>query len=57
MTQASLVINKKNNIDLVLQPVKDASQILEVTIHELIEKSEFKDLYIDNGNIKCFSRT
>lgn len=52
MTQASLEINKKNNIDLVLQPVKDASQILEVTIHELIEKSEFKNLYVDNGNIK-----
>ncbi|MFB1000116.1 MAG: FapA family protein, partial [Colwellia sp.] len=52
MTQASLVVNNKNNIDLVLQPVKDASQILEATIHELIESSEFKDLYIDNGNIK-----
>jgi uncharacterized protein (DUF342 family) len=52
VTQASLVANKKNNIDLVLQPVKDASQILDATIHELIENSEFKDLYIDNGNIK-----
>jgi uncharacterized protein (DUF342 family) len=52
VTQASLVINNKNNIDLVLQPVKDASQILEATIHELIESSEFKDLYVDNGNIK-----
>jgi uncharacterized protein (DUF342 family) len=52
VTQASLVTNKKNNIDLVLQPVKDASQITEATIHELIESSEYKTLYVDNGNIK-----
>jgi len=52
VTKASLVSNKKNNIDLVLQPVKDASQITEATIQELIANSEFKDLYIENGNIK-----
>jgi uncharacterized protein (DUF342 family) len=52
VTQASLVANKKNNIDLVLQPVKDDSQITEASIHEIIENSEYKDLYVDNGNIK-----
>lgn len=52
MTQASLTTNKKNNIDLVLQPVKDESQITEATIHQLIADSEFKDLYVDNSNIK-----
>ena len=52
MTQASLVANKKNNIDLVLQPVKNDSQITEATIHELIKSSEYKSLYVDNGNIK-----
>ncbi|MFQ3195412.1 MAG: hypothetical protein ACI9N3_002246, partial [Colwellia sp.] len=52
MTQASLVANKKNNIDLVLQPVKDDSQITEASIHEIIENSEYKNLYVDNGNIK-----
>jgi len=52
VTQASLVANKKNNIDLVLQPVKNDSQITEATIHELIENSEYKSLYVDNGNIK-----
>ncbi len=52
MTQASLVANKKNNIDLVLQPVKNDSQITEATIHELIESSEYKSLYVDSGNIK-----
>jgi uncharacterized protein (DUF342 family) len=52
VTQASLVTNKKNNIDLVLQPVKDAEQVTEATINELIENSEYKSLYVDNGNIK-----
>ncbi|MBA6232010.1 MULTISPECIES: DUF342 domain-containing protein [unclassified Colwellia] len=52
MTQASLVANKKNNIDLVLQPFKDDSQITEASIHEIIENSEYKGLYVDNGNIK-----
>jgi len=52
VTQASLVANKKNNIDLVLQPVKNDSQVTEATIHELIENSEYKSLYVDNGNIK-----
>lgn len=52
MTQASLVANKKNNIDLVLKPVKDDSQITEASIHEIIENSEYKGLYVDNGNIK-----
>jgi uncharacterized protein (DUF342 family) len=52
VTQASLVANKKNNIDLVLKPVKDDSQITEASIHEIIENSEYKGLYVDNGNIK-----
>jgi len=52
VTKASLVSNKKNNIDLVLQPVKDASQITEATIQELIANSEFKNLYVESGNIK-----
>jgi uncharacterized protein (DUF342 family) len=52
VTQVSLVANKKNNIDLILQPVKDDIQVTEASVHELIESSEFKDLYVDNGNIK-----
>ncbi|WP_448566369.1 DUF342 domain-containing protein [Thalassotalea ganghwensis] len=52
MTQVSLVENKKNNVDLVLQPVKGGDAITEATIHELIEASEYKSLYVDNGNIK-----
>ncbi|MEW6992345.1 DUF342 domain-containing protein [Colwelliaceae bacterium 6441] len=52
MTQASLEANKKNNIDLLLQPKKDNNSITEASIHELIENSEFTSLYVDNGNIK-----
>ncbi|GHE86772.1 DUF342 domain-containing protein [Thalassotalea profundi] len=52
MTQISLVNNKKNNVDLVLQPMKGDVQITEATIHELIAASEYTALYIDNGNIK-----
>jgi len=52
VTKASLLPNKKNNIDLLLQPIKDSSTITEASIHELIEASEFTALYVDNGNIK-----
>lgn len=52
MTKACLENNKKENIDLLLQPIKDDKLITEATIHELIEKSEFTDLYVDTGNIK-----
>ncbi|XQW86033.1 DUF342 domain-containing protein [Thalassotalea piscium] len=52
MTQISLVNNKKNNIDLVITPIKGDVQITEVTIHELIAASEYTSLYVDNGNIK-----
>lgn len=52
MTQASLENNKKNNVDLVLNPIKDDSLITEASISALIEISDFTDLYVDNSNIK-----
>jgi len=52
VTKATLVENKKNNIDLVLQPIKDTTTINEASIHEIIAASEFSALYVDNGNIK-----
>lgn len=52
MSKASLVANNKNNIDLVLSPVKTKTPLIEVHIHELIENSEFSNLYVNNGNIK-----
>lgn len=52
MSKANLVANNKNNIDLVLSPVKTKTPLTEVQIHELIQHSEFSNLYVDNGSIK-----
>lgn len=52
MTKATLAPNKKDNIDLILQPIKSEPVLSEPAIHELILNSEYKDLYIDSGNIK-----
>ncbi|MGB1197677.1 MAG: DUF342 domain-containing protein [Thalassotalea sp.] len=52
MTQISLVNNKKNNIDLIIQPIKSDVLITEATIHELIAASEYTSLYINTGNVK-----
>ena len=52
MTQIALVENRKNNIDLVLQPIKNTNIIDEAFIFELIEKSEYKALQTNNSNIK-----
>ena len=52
MTKASLVNNDKNNIDLVLSPVKTKTELTEADIHELVENSGYSNLYVVNGNIK-----
>ncbi len=52
MTLANLVPNKKNNIDLLLKPIKDDCSIDETYILELISASDFTDLYINTANIK-----
>lgn len=52
MTKASLISNNKNNIDLVLEPIKGGDTISALTIKELISASEFKNLKINNGNVK-----
>ncbi|MDO7086357.1 FapA family protein [Pseudocolwellia sp. AS88] len=52
MTQANLVENKKNNIDLVLQPIKNDSVINESVIQSLIEKSEYSHLELNISNIR-----
>jgi hypothetical protein len=54
VTQANLVSNKKNNIDLVLSPNKNDSVITEASILELIQLSEYKDLYIDKNQYYFF---
>jgi uncharacterized protein (DUF342 family) len=52
MTTASLVCNNKNNIDLVLEPIKGGDTITALSIKELINSSDFIKLRINNGNIK-----
>lgn len=52
MTKATLEPNKKNNIDLLLEPKKDGTSITEASINELVEASEYNQLYVDSGNIK-----
>jgi len=52
VTQVKLVENKKNNIDLVIQPIKNSDVINDATILDLIEKSEYKALQISTSNIK-----
>ncbi|MFT4871321.1 MAG: hypothetical protein ACI9F1_002102 [Colwellia sp.] len=52
MTKASLICNNKNNIDLILEPIKGDETISALSIKELIDASEFTTLSINNGNIK-----
>ena len=52
MTQLSLISNKKNNIDLVISPIKTGDVITESTVRELITNSEFSALHINAENIK-----
>ncbi|WP_426358307.1 DUF342 domain-containing protein [Pseudocolwellia sp. HL-MZ19] len=52
MTQANLVENKKNNIDLVLQPIKNDKIINEAAIQSLIETSEYSHLELNISNIR-----
>ena len=52
MTKASLACNNKNNIDLILEPIKGDETISALSIKELIDASEFTTLRINNGNIK-----
>ncbi|TYK66390.1 DUF342 domain-containing protein [Colwellia echini] len=52
MTKASLICNNKNNIDLVLEPIKGGDTISAASINELILNSEFKTLRVNNSNIK-----
>lgn len=52
MTELTLVENKKNNIDLVILPIKNNNIINETVINELIEQSEYKTLQVNKSNIK-----
>ncbi len=52
MTKATLEPNNKNNIDLVLQPVKTAAPLAAADIYDLIKQSEYTNLYVHSDNIK-----
>lgn len=52
MTQVSLVANAKNNIDLLLSPIKGGNSVTEASVLELVAKSEYTALAISNTNIK-----
>lgn len=52
MTQVTFVENKKNNIDLVLQPIKTDKALDEASILNLIEKTEYNKLQVNISNVK-----
>lgn len=52
MTQACLVSNAKNNVDLLLTPIKNSEVITESAIAELITQSPYKSLYVNLANIR-----
>ncbi|REL27845.1 DUF342 domain-containing protein [Thalassotalea euphylliae] len=52
MTKASLLANTKDNIDLLLTPLKGGDTINEATIKGLIQASEFTALFVNAANIK-----
>jgi len=52
MTKASLLVNDKNNIDLLLEPIKGGDSITVLDIQELVGTSEYKKLYFNESNAK-----
>ncbi len=52
MTQINLVENKKQNIDLVLKPIKSDNVINETAIQSLIGNSEYSHLEVNISNIR-----
>ncbi|TMM46829.1 DUF342 domain-containing protein [Colwellia ponticola] len=51
MTKAYLLCNNKDNVDLVLEPIKGGEPLSALSVKALIDESEFRKLYIDNSNI------
>lgn len=52
MTQISLIANAKNNVDLLLVPIKNGNEITEDSIYQLIAESDFRKLKVNTANIK-----
>jgi uncharacterized protein (DUF342 family) len=51
MTKAQLISNNKNNVDLLLEPIKGGDTISALSINELISSSEFTKLKVHTSNI------
>lgn len=52
MTKASLLVNDKNNIDLLLEPIKGGDTLSLLSITELVGASEFTKLSLSESNVK-----
>ncbi|WP_448211015.1 DUF342 domain-containing protein [Colwellia sp. MEBiC06753] len=52
MTKASLSINDKNNVDLLLEPIKGGDTVNDAVILGLIADSEYTHLFVNSANIK-----
>ncbi|MFD2168250.1 DUF342 domain-containing protein [Thalassotalea euphylliae] len=52
MTKASLVANNKNNVDLLLEPIKGGDSINDASVLDLIQASEYSHLVVNKANIK-----
>ncbi len=52
MTEATLEVNKKDNVDLVLKPVKLGLPLTESDIKDIIKESKYTDLFLDETSLK-----
>jgi uncharacterized protein (DUF342 family) len=52
MTKASLLVNDKKNIDVLLEPIKGGDSITVLYIQELVGASEYKKLHFNESNAK-----
>ena len=52
MTKASLLVNDKHNVDLILEPIKGGDIISVLSIKELVGSSEFQKLHFSESNVK-----
>jgi hypothetical protein len=52
VSKVSLVSNDINHISLVLSPIKTKTPLTVADIHELIDNSQYSQLYVIEGNIK-----
>lgn len=52
MTEATLIINDKNHVDLILTPIKVGLPLTEADIKDLVTQSDYSNFFLDNTNLK-----